>query len=202
VVAWWDQRGFGAVNEIYLTFLDREGFEIGANRRIKTPGPASDDEAPTIAWWDGVVGIAYGPTDLTIPPPGPSTRFVAVDSEGRLLAGSVVLDGPATTAGARSVVWTGTAFLVAWESDVDPGPARDFDVLGAVVGPVGDGVVDVDAPLTLFGGPQSSRSPRFVVGRTPGPVVAQLVPVARPVSPSSPTGTQDNRTAPAEPRSR
>jgi len=163
-VAWQDERDFGVAAEIYLTFLDAEGFEIGVDRRITSSSPGFDDEAPAIAWGDGFVGVAYGSTELPAPRPEPATRFVVVDTDGAVLAGPVTIDAPGDNAGARTIVWTGEAFLVSWERVIDRSAGYpDFDILGARIEvDEAAGELDVEGPLTLVGGPDVARTPGLI----------------------------------------
>lgn len=165
VVAWQDDRDVFDVPELYLTFLDAEGFEIGDDRRVTATSPMFNDESPEVVYGEGMVGVAFISSEDRPPPssPAPVPSFVAVDLDGQVLGEPVALDRPGRNAGSAEIAFTGDAFLVVWERIVDRSAGYDdFDVLGARITVGAGGVLDVEGPLTLVGGPEISRSPSLV----------------------------------------
>ena len=147
--------------EIYLTFLDREGYEIEDDLRL-TNDPGSS-ESPVFAVGQGPsggaeLGIAF------VDDRGGSTEiyFMTVDLRGRPVMAPISVSSPGGSVPGRptsdpAIVWTGDAFVVAWqEQQADD----NMDVVAVRVPRDLPGVVGV--PVALVTGSSWSRAPALM----------------------------------------
>ncbi|HJL32467.1 MAG TPA: hypothetical protein RMI62_25495, partial [Polyangiaceae bacterium LLY-WYZ-15_(1-7)] len=156
VVAWQDWRHQLEAPEnfeVYMTFLDAEGFEIGDDIRL-TSDPDSS-EAPVLALGDEAIGVAFvdGRT-------GPEQVWMLVTSlTGDVLAGPFRVSASATDAYAPALIWAEDGWLVAWQEET---PAGDFDVMGARVPWPGSAAAPVEGPFAVATGDAWARRPRLL----------------------------------------
>ncbi len=156
VVAWqdWRHRVSAPDNfEVYFTFLDREGLEIGDDIRL-TREP-DNSEAPSLALnaVDGEIGIAFvdGRTG------NEQIWFAIVDGAGTTLVEPFQISDTRTDAFSVEVAWADGAYLLAWQEETEAG---DFDVMGARIERPG---IRVDGPTVIAGGEAWARRPRMLV---------------------------------------
>lgn len=154
-VAWQDWRHEVTAPdnfEVYLTFVDREGFEIGDDIRLTFDDDTS--EAPVLALGDGEIGVAF--VDRRT---GTEQVWVmVVDLVGRIVAAPQRVSVTDFGAYAPDIVWAGDAYVLTWQQET---PAGDFDVLGArLERPSGR----VEGPFPVATGEAWARGPRMLSG--------------------------------------
>ncbi len=135
--------------EIYMTFMDANGFEIGDDIRLTRNVATS--EGPVVAVGDGELGIAFvdGREDEE------QIWFLVTDLAGTVTRPEVRLSSGNSGVRSPSVAWTGEAYVVAWQERSARG---DDDILGARVLPDGT----VDGPLPIQTGEAWSRRPELL----------------------------------------
>ncbi len=155
VVAWQDWRHEITAPEnfeIYATFIDRDGFEIGDDIRLTFEDHGS--EAPVLALGEGEIGVAFvdGRTGTE------QVWAMVVDLLGRPLTEPQQVSAAAGDAFAPDMVWLGDAFVLTWQEET---PAGDFDIVGARIERPG---ARVDGPFPVATGEAWARSPRLLPG--------------------------------------
>jgi len=151
-IVWQDGRHEDEVPEnfeIYLTFLDRDGFEIGDDLRL-TNDP-SNSEGPAIARGGDELGIAFVDGRLGTQ----QVFFLVTDLTGNVVMPEVRVSAGSSRAVDPVVTWVGDAFLVAWQDE----SGEDFDIMAARVS---RDPPRVEPPIVLSGGPSFERAPRML----------------------------------------
>lgn len=156
VIAWQDGRDeVEAIEnyEIYLAFLDRDGFEIGDD--IRLTHDLANSESPAIAIGADEIGVAF------LDGRGGAQRiwFVTTDMQGARTSEDLPVSVVAGSSRTRDpvVVWADGAFVVAWEQE---SLAGDTDILAARIprAPVGP----IEGPTVLAGGESFARGPSLL----------------------------------------
>lgn len=151
VVAWQDWRHQLAAPdnfEIYMTFLDREGFEIGDDIRLTNEPAASEN--PAIAFGPDEIGVAF----VDGRSGSQQIYFLITDRFGTRTMPPVRLSRGNRPARNPTVVHEDDAFLVAWQQE---GPDGGFDILGARVPREPPG--PIEGPIEIAVGTSWSRAP-------------------------------------------
>ena len=155
VVAWqdWRHRVSAPDNfEVYLTFLDREGLEIGDDLRL-TNDP-DNSEAPALALDPerGRLGVAFvdGRTGSE------QIWFLETNLTGEITRPAERISTSRTDAVSPEIAYADGAFLLAWQETTELG---DFDVMGARLQAGGA----VEGPFAVVPGEAWARRPRLLV---------------------------------------
>ena len=154
VVAWQDGRHESEIPdnfEIYMTFLDGEGFEIGDDIRL-TNDPASS-EGPSIALGGDEVGVAFVDNRTGMQ----QVWFMTTDLMGRVRMPAEQLSVGSRRATNPVVAWADGGFVVVWQ---DEPSEEDRDIAAARVPRMPAG--PVEGPLRLVFGAQWSRAPALL----------------------------------------
>lgn len=150
VLAWqdWRHRATAPDNfEVYVTFLDRNGFEIGDDIRL-TNDP-QNSEGPALAIAGERIGLAYvdGRTGVE------QVWFMVLDLAGEIVEAPVRVSTSNTDAYSPELVWAEDAFLLAWQEETLAG---DFDIVSARI------ASEVEGPVTIVSGEPWARAPRML----------------------------------------
>lgn len=156
VIAWQDGRHeIEAVEnyEIYMTFLDRDGFEIGDD--IRLTNDLSNSEAPAIDIGGDEIGVAFldGRNGVQ------QIWFLTTDLQGTRTSAEVVLSTALGSARARDpvVVWADGAFVVVWEQE---SLAGDTDIVAVRIPRAP--IAPIEGPTALAGGDSFARGPSLL----------------------------------------
>ncbi|MEM9074497.1 MAG: MopE-related protein, partial [Myxococcota bacterium] len=152
-VAWqdWRHRVTAPDNfEIYLTFMDRNGFEIGDDIRLTVNDDNSEN--PDLALGDGEIGIAFvdGRTGTE------QVWVMVVSLTGDILVAPQRVSTNLGDAFSPEIQWAEDAFLLSWQEETDAG---DFDIMGARLPRPGD---TLEGPFAIAGGEAWARRPRML----------------------------------------
>ena len=125
LLAWQDWRHQVEVPEnfeIYVTFLDGEGFEIGDDIRL-TFDP-QNSEGPSLALGDNEIAIAFvdGRTGSE------QVWAMIIDYVGERIMPPTRLSTNHQDAFAPEISWVGDAFVVVWQEETSAG---DYDIVGS-----------------------------------------------------------------------
>lgn len=136
--------------EIYVTFMDREGFEIGDDIRV-TFDP-DNSEAPELALADGEIGIAFvdGRTGVE------QVWFLVVSLTGEVVVPAMRVSTSTTDAYAPELVWASDGYLLVWQEQTESG---DFDIMGARIARPSNAI---EGPFAVAGGEPWARRPRIL----------------------------------------
>jgi hypothetical protein len=138
--------------EIYLAFLDADGFEIDDEIRITQNSSAS--EAPTMALGDNEMGIAFVDEESG----NQQVYFLVVDLEGRFADVPQRLSLSSDDAYSPTIVFLDGSFIVAWQEEVADG---SFDVLASVI--PRDPAGDPEGPFPVVTGLAWTRAPSAIL---------------------------------------
>jgi len=137
--------------EIYLTFLDVNGWEVGDDIRL-TDDP-SNSEDPSLAVGEDELGIAFvdgreGPMQVF---------FLVTDLRGRTVMDPLRLSDGRADAITPAVEWIDDGFVVMWRQDSRAG---DPDILGARIPRAPPG--PVEGPVRIIDESSWSRAPSML----------------------------------------